>query len=90
MLTLPFPRAPSPAPRQLPLPISLALANNDSPTHPLPFTLPAVYTIYLLAVRPYNVALVGAFELVTTLCTLATSGLTMALMDGRGSSDFTR
>jgi hypothetical protein len=41
-------------------------------------------------VRPFNVALVGGFELVTTLCALSTTGLAMAVMGGRGSSDFTR
>jgi hypothetical protein len=48
------------------------------------------YAIYLLAVRPYNVALVGAFELAATLSALTVTGLAMALMDGRGADDVTR
>lgn len=40
--------------------------------------------------RPYSVALVGAFELASALTTLTICGLAMAVMDGRGSSDLTR
>ncbi|KAL4434011.1 hypothetical protein ABPG75_000452 [Micractinium tetrahymenae] len=48
------------------------------------------YAIYLLAVRPYNVAVVGGVELTATLCTLCMLGLAMAVMEGRGESDLTR
>jgi hypothetical protein len=41
-------------------------------------------------VRPYNVAVVGGFELVTTLTTLVCCGLAMVVMDGRGSSNISR
>lgn len=57
------------------------------PTQPNPQT---VYLIYLWAVRPYGIAVVGAFEAAAALCTLCMCGLVMALMDGRGSSDLTR
>ena len=40
--------------------------------------------------RPYNVAVVGGFELVTTLTTLVCCGLAMVVMDGRGSSNISR
>jgi len=49
-----------------------------------------VYGIYLLTVRPYNVAVVGGFELTLTLTTLCMCGLAMAVMDNRGRSDLTR
>lgn len=59
--------------------------------HPTPPHPPlAVYAIYLLAVRPYNVAVVGGFELTATVCTLCMLGLAMAVMDGRGESDLMR
>lgn len=56
----------------------------------LRLTSPAVYTIYLWAVRPYSVALVGGFELAGALATISMCGLAMSVMDGRGSSDLTR
>ena len=49
-----------------------------------------VYAIYLWSVRPYNLALLGGFELATTLATLCALGLSMAVMDGRGASDVMR
>lgn len=51
---------------------------------------PAVYLIYLWAVRPYGCAVVGAFEVAGSLATLCMAGLGMAVMDQRGQSDVTR